>query len=155
MNRKEYDKELEDIKKRIEKLEQVEVEEDEVWKPEYNEDYWSIDAIGLPFKDVWEDYPQDLRKIDIGNIFKTKKEAEYEAERLKVYRKLRQFALKSGRHEGNFSIVYDYVTKEIDYWENETAFQRFGELIFKTEEDARRAVENVGVDKVLKYYLEV
>lgn len=155
MNRKEYDKELEDIKKRIEKLEQVEVEEDEVWKPEINENYYVVSGNGTIKKAKWIPCGLDVFMFDIGNVFKTKEEAEFEAERLNVYRKLRQFALKSGRYEGNFSIVYDYVTKEIDYWENETAFQRFGELIFKTEEDARRAVETVGVDKVLKYYLEV
>ena len=126
-----------------------------MWKPKYREDYWFINSIYNVCKHYWTDDNADMMLLSVGNVFKTKKEAEFEAERLRVYRELRQFALKSGRYEGNFSIVYDYVTKEIEYWENETAFQRFGDLIFKTEEGARRAVETVGVDKVLKYYLEV
>lgn len=155
MRRSEYEERLKELNRQIEELKKVEIEEDGIWKPEYDEDYWYVNSECYVYKHIWTDHHIDKLMLLCGNIFKTKKEAEYEAERLKVYRKLRQFALKSGRHEGNFSIVYDYVTKEIDYWENETAFQRFGDLIFKTEEDARRAVETVGVDKVLKYYLEV
>ena len=90
-----------------------------------------------------------------GNIFKTKKEAEFEAERLKVYRQLRRFALNNGRHKGSFCISVDYVNNEIEYIENKNAFKKFGELLFKNEEVARRAVETVGAEKVLKYYLEV
>lgn len=155
MNRKEYDKELEDIKKRIEKLEQVEIEEDEVWKPKINENYYVVSGNGTVNKAKWIPCGLDVFRFDTGNLFKTKEEAEFEAERLNVYRKLRQFALKSGRHKGSVCILYDYETNEIEYWGDDTASKKLGELIFKNEEDARRAVETVGVDKVLKYYLEV
>ena len=104
MRRSEYEQELEDIKNRLKKLEQVEIEEDNVWKPEIKENYYMVSGNGTVNKTMWLDYDGEEFRFDFGNVFKTKEEAEYEAERLKVYRQLRRFALNNGRHKGSFCI---------------------------------------------------
>lgn len=155
MKRSEYEERLKELNRQYEELQKIEIEEYDVWKPEIKENYYMVSGNGTVNKTMWIDYDGEELRLDFGNVFKTKEEAEYEAERLKVYRKLRQFALSKGRHVGCFCISFDYVYKEINYDKNETGFAKYGDLVFKTEEDARRAVEAVGAEKVLKYYLEV
>ena len=155
MKRSEYEAKLENLNKQIEELKNVEIEEDGVWKPKLEEKYWYINNDNLPYKKTWVDTYVDNCSFDIGNVFKTQEEAEFEAERLKVYRKLRWFSIKSKKDSKRFSIYYDYLSNEIKCVQTNNDYTKYAELLFETEECAVKAVETVGAEKVLKYYLEV
>lgn len=153
MNRKEYDKELEDIKKRIEKLEHVEVEEDEVWKPKHRENYWYIDSFGEVHVDRWLFFGGDEFRYSVGNVFKTKEEAEFKAERLEVLAELKKFSCKFRKGELNYYIFLDCNTNELEIFVSDVYISL--NVYFESEDRAREAVKSVGEDRIKKYLFEV
>ena len=137
------------------KLEEMKIVEDDRWCPEHMDIYWYIDNFGRVFKDTWNDSHANFNSFYFGNAFKTKEEAEYEAERLKVYRQLRLFSIKGDSDKKCYTIGCDYLAPTIVYLPREGVDIKYAELLFETEKDARDAVEFAGYNKVLKYYLEV
>ena len=155
MRRSEYEAKLKSLNKEIEELKKLEIEEDGFWKPKYDAEYWSINSDGDVNKINWFNDPIDDKRLYFGNIFKTKEEAKLEAERLKVYRRLRFFSTKYKVDRERFSICYDCVSNKIKYVSRKNTNTKYSGLIFATEKDARDAVEFVGYDNVLRYYLDI
>lgn len=155
MRRSEYEERLEELNKQIEELKNVEIEEDGFWKPEHMNDYWYIDSFGKVFKDRWNDSRSNFYSLCFGNVFKTKEEAEFEAERLRVYRELRQYSSNGKLCKDYFYLGYDIFKKDIVYVKVSNSIIRYGDLCFESKELTEKAVESVGKDKVLKYYLEI
>ena len=89
------------------------------------------------------------------NVFNSEEEAKFEIKRLKVYRGLRLFSTKYKEDSERFSIYYDSVSNKIEYVSTKNTNTKNAELLFQTEKDARDAVEFVGYDNVLKYYLDI
>lgn len=155
MKRSDYEERLESLTKQIEELKKVEIEEYGRWFPEINEHYWYIDTYCDVLKDIWKDADVDNLMLLSGNIFKTEEEAKFEAERLKVYRELRQYSSNGKLCKDYFYIGYDIFKKDIVYVKVSNSIIRYGDLCFESKELTEKAVETVGIDKVLKYYLEV
>lgn len=72
------------------------VEPEGPWKPECGERYYVVSDIGSVGTLCWCDDEIDKRKLDIGNVFQTKSEAERALHRLKARKKF----LDAGGHEG-------------------------------------------------------
>lgn len=53
------------------------VKESKVWKPKPTELYWYINQSGLLNNSIFSDYQTDIKQFEIGNIYKTKEEAEF------------------------------------------------------------------------------
>lgn len=155
MKRNEYEAKLKSLTEEIEKLKKVEIEEDEVWKPEINENYYLVSGNGTIKKAKWIPCGLDVFRFDNGNVFKTEEEAEFEAERMNVYRKLRQYSSNRKLCKDYFYIGYDIFKKGIVYVKVSNSIIRYGDLCFESKEVAEKAVEFVGKEKVLKYYLEI
>ena len=121
------------------------------WKPAFPEKYYSIFHNGLPVLENWSGYSNDEREYEIGNIFRTRTEAEFEAERLKVLAEMREWA---GDYNDGYSLVYDVGKERVCYV---PASERlvYGEMRFTTEEDAEGCIEAVGVDRIKKYYFMI
>lgn len=64
------------------------------WKPEINDVYYFVHALGIVEQDLWCDYKCDSDLYNTGNCFRTKAEAEVAAEKVK--------ALLLSLHEENF-----------------------------------------------------
>lgn len=141
-------------------VEAEEVEEadevEEEW-PQSGDKYFSIDSFGYIVERCWVygGLDSEARK-EIGNIFKSKKEAEFAVERLKVIYELKQFAEKDGTWNGankhyylRYNVIFDCVAVDVG-WACKTA-----ELHFSSKNDAKSAIAAVGVDRIKKYYFGV
>lgn len=53
------------------------------WDIKKNQEYWFINSIGTVKNDMWGGYNADLSRMDIGNLFKTKEEAEIARDKIK------------------------------------------------------------------------
>ena len=160
MNRKQCEEmleflkqEVEIFKKKIEEFKKLETEGHDVWKPKMDEDYWYVGYAGGVYKLVWESSDMDEKAFCIGNVFRTEEEAKHEVERRKVLAELKKFSRNFEVHKNKYCIKYDMISKNIDVYNNYG--YATGELRFASEKDAKDAIEFVGEDRVVKYYLGV
>ena len=67
--------------------------EDETPFPQNGDEYYLIYSDGEISHTSYcsENYPIDRKRLSLGNIFKTREEAEFEVERLKVLHEMKQF----------------------------------------------------------------
>lgn len=160
MNKKEYEEKLEYLitqaeifNKQIEELKNVKIEEDSVWKPKYNGDYWYIDIYCGVLKSIWKDTDADNLMLLCGNIFKTGEEAKFEAERLKVVAELKKFSRKFRKGELNYYISLNSKTNELGVTLSDI-YTRF-DFYFNSYEKANEAIKSVGEDRIKKYLFSI
>lgn len=146
---KKYEEEVEELKKCIKELKEVEIEEDGIWVPEIDEEYWFIYNYADLDYEIWLDYSFDKDRLAIGNVFKTKEEAEFEVERLKVLAELKQFSRKFKYGLANYYIDYDYINDIITYMLCYTDF--IPTICFESKDVLKKAIEEVGEDRIKKY----
>ena len=102
----------------------------------------------------------DKARMDIGIAFKTREEAEFAYERLKVLNQLRNLADDdqewdtSGQHF-HYYIVYDICTNEFNVWFNNHVKSLSPGYWFKSKESAEAAIKTIGEDKLKKYVFNV
>lgn len=123
------------------------------WKPRYDEYYWYIDNVGHLHYSNWYRLLIDTYRFEIGNVFKTKEEAIHELEYRKVIKELKQFSDDFKLGKCNHFITYDYLNEYITiHYDN---IYKHSGIYFESEDKAWKAVETIGRDRVLKYYLRV
>lgn len=125
------------------------LEEKGPWKPETGERYYVVSDIGAVGALCWCNDEIDKRKLDIGNVFRTKSEAARALHRLKARKKF----LDAGGHEGMDG--YEFGNKYHVYPQrgenrlnatiegNVTAF----DIWFETEADCNRAINSLSDDE--------
>ena len=138
-------------------------EKKKYWTPKEKEKYFYIeDCMGVS-DDRNVQAPIDYCRFNIGNFFKTKIEAEYILEKLKVIHELQKFAYENNEGEidwKNFNqckyyLVYD--TKDEDLYVDYTAYSKREpfNIYFTSSKIAKRAIEEIGEDRIKKYYFNV
>ncbi len=151
----------EDEKIKIERvLEQIRMERKErVWKSKQDVTYYGRNSYGMITQDEWCEDIVDRGAWEIGNVFKTEKEARIDLEAQKIKTELERYAMmyndpkkKWGENE-HYSVCWDYHNKRIAYKTN--VFCKGCEVYFTSKDDLMRAVEIIGKDRVKKYYLKV
>lgn len=153
---KETKKQIENLQKTVNNLEEQLNKTDSRWKPEWNENYYYIQPNGTTaFTNNLSDTDQDI--IAIGNCFKTKEEAEFEVERLKVVAELKEFAFepdwKIRGYRDKYVLAYNHYSEELVYC-TDTWRQR-DNIYFETEADVENAIKQVGEDRILKFLFGV
>ena len=139
------------------------VEESKVWKPEKDGHYYYYNDTGHIYESCYDGDSTDKNRLEFGNSFKTKEEAEHMVEKLKVINELKKFALENNEAEidwNNLSqkkyvIIYDPENQNVDvycYWR--TQYIPFN-IHFTSEKIAQKAVETIGEDRIKKYYFDV
>ena len=126
------------------------------WRPEEGDLYYYVDDYGKADYSVFDDdnWIDDYRLIS-NNYFKTREEAEFRLEQIKVYNELKNFAdenneddVKTERYlitlQSGDLIVLDY-----------TYMHHIGEIGFSSKELAEQAIEKVGADRIKKYLFGV
>lgn len=134
----------------------------EVWLPEIGETYWTICADSSATNGVkWCTYEGDTidrMRYLAGLIFKTKEEAEFALEKMKVKRELDQYAYEYNDLEkeawtpGNYHylLTYSYLTHDLTI--TEYGMEREESVTyFTSEEVAKGAIEKVGKEKIIRY----
>lgn len=123
--------------------------------------YYGITDAGRTFFAIWEnEHNNNKNHLEIGNVFLTKEEAEFEFERLKVVAKLKKYARPFVVGVKNYFIVlYGYDDRLNS---NFNFHQRVDTLYFDSDDDIYNAIAEIGdgdYDKgealVKKYYLRV
>ena len=148
-----------ELEKRIENFDLKE-EGCKVWTPKEGELIYILFTDGDAIKC---DYCHgDKYKFDMGNIFKTKKEAEFEKERCKIHQELKLFAEEHNEYEIDWNdfeqpkhyLVYDFDFKQVNHF---IIFARksHNTIYFTSEKVAKNAINHIGADKLKKYYFGV
>lgn len=127
---------------------------DSRWKPEYGENYYYIAALGDIERAFYKDDSIDKEIYNFRNMFKTKEEAEFAAERWKVMRELEMLADDDQEWNGeNSHYIINYNHKEIvcqDYY-----YIKINPFYFKSVESAQRAIKTIGAEKLKKYWFGI
>lgn len=158
MKRSEYEAKMKALQDEIEALKKVEIEEDyKRWKPKKPRNYWIINGNGVADEITWLDDKADDRLWAMGNCFMTKEEAEFAIEKLKVFAELSGFTEPSdAKWDGDtphYRIKYDTNASELSIDSNYE--YKYSCIYFARKEDAEKAIEAVGEERIKKYYLGV
>lgn len=130
----------------------------QIWKPQRDETYYSIDKSGIILGTNNAEFDMDRRAIELGNCFKTKEKALHMVEKIKIINKLRELSnikFNDTSNEAHYTIAYDVEANEIilnaSYYCKDLPFN----IYFATKEDFKKAVETIGEDNLKKYYFDI
>ena len=139
------------------------VEESKVWKPEKDGHYYYYDNDGRTYQSSYCEDSIDKRRLEFGNCFKTQEEAKHMAEKLRVIKELRDFALENNNEKidwrdkciGKYFITYDFYDEEISV--ASYTFRNFlpFEIYFTSKEIAQKAIKTIGEYRIKKYYFDI
>lgn len=121
------------------------------WEPELEDTYYAIDGRGHVAALHWDGVEFDLHHFDIGNMFKRDDDATIALKRQKVLAEMREWV---GKWNDPYRIIYidDRVEPEMVFVGRCTSY---GELRFRSEDDANNCIKAVGVDRLKKYYFGI
>ena len=131
----------------------------QIWEPKDGDKYYIVRSDAVIDSAIWYGWACDKYRYRIGNCFKTKEEAEFAAERLKVISEIEQFAKKNNPLDFKndhltmkWIIVIRNSSGEIEpIW----ATSAYPCVTFATEKIAKAAIEKIGRDRLKKYYFGV
>lgn len=89
----------------------------------------------------------------LGNAFLTKEEAEFELERRKIEAIMRKYSRPFKYEERNYYIEYQYDRDVLVI--GVYHYINMGSLYFESEEIAQKAIEEIGEDRLRKYWFRV
>ena len=124
------------------------------WKPEIDENYFRILASGYVSPDIWRNDHIDNDVYNLRNVFKTRKEAEFEVERRKIIAELQNYA---DEHNSEIAHPSDAFWLGFDednmliIVEDDSIFPPVGTVLFSDEDTAYDAIETIGEDRIIKY----
>lgn len=126
------------------------------WKPKVGDWFYYLIASGDVNQSCWHNGKTCQAIYALGNCFRTKEEAEFAAERLKVIAELSEYAEpKDAPWDGQEHISVSYDTADRRFVFKSWYAHKTCGLFFASERDAQIAIEAVGRERVLKYYLGV
>ena len=144
--------EIKALKERISELEEQAKEEREF--PQDGDAYWYINPLGFAFHDEWSGFISEGHKIEIGNVFKTKEQADFAVEKLKVEAELRKFSRPFKEGEYNYFIQIHPSHNNI-VTESDDFYQTQGTIYFESTAIANEATDTVGEERIKKYLFGV
>lgn len=130
-----------------------------IWDLENGDRYWCVDDCGYITFETWRNSCLDKKCRLQGNAFLTKEEAEYEVKRREVYTIVKKYSHEYTREEWeNYDVkkcypFYRFDTNRIDIIAD-TMF-KMAKLYFESLNDIQKAIDEVGEDDFIKYYLGV
>lgn len=136
------------------KLEEEESKEQVRDWPQDGDVYCYIDPEGdINYTFYGDDDYWDVDRQSIGNIFKTKEEAEFAIKRLKVMAELKRFGRPFRPGTINHRLSYNH--KERRLYSEYSWNADFGVVCFDSVEKMKEAIQAVGEDRIIKYYFGV
>ena len=144
--------EINSLKQRISELEKQAKQEQEF--PQYGNTYWCINSYGGVSKEIWDGCDIEKDMFEIGNMFRTKEQADFAVEKLKVEAELRKFSKPFKVGKSNTEFYYWHESRRIMFNHFKTC-QMQGSIYFESEEKAQQAIETVGEERIKKYIFGV
>lgn len=123
--------------------------------PDFGEEYYYIDINGVVDWDNWEGSDLEKEMLAFGNIYKTKEEAQFKLEQIKVLHELEELADDDQEWNGDNSHLHYYLewsyntNNIVTDWNN---CYRKGVFYFKSEESAEAAIKQIGEYRLKKYF---
>lgn len=128
----------------------------QMWKPQADETYYSIDKSGIIIGTNNVEFDMDRRCIELGNCFKTKEKALHMVEKIKIINKLRELSnIKFSENKGKYFIYYNFRENRVLCTETNYVKIIPFEVCFKTREDCQKAIEIIGEENLKKYYFDI
>lgn len=166
MKLKELIKDVENVELTPEQEKQIKdylgVKESKRWEPNDGERCWTILGDFTADTDYFSpDFNPDKRRYKYCNLFKTKEEAEFALEKIKVYLELKNFADENNDSidwsdicANKYSIAYEHDDEilRVDRW---SYMEHLGCIYFSSEKLAWEAIKTVGADRIKKYLFGV
>lgn len=122
-----------------------EIKEQARWRPEKFQNYYHVGGDGFVYSDTWANGSAvDNGRLEIGNCFQTREEAERVAEYLKALAVVRGDATKKFvKGERNWFVFYNVTADYLDFGYDYSDIRNgvFGLPYFATEDDAQRSIE--------------
>lgn len=142
----EYD--VTDEDKLVNSLERV---PETIWELEGGDKYWVLYEDGSVSYSRWADNMTDIAIRMQGNAFLTEEEARYEKRRREVCALVKRRACKFDINKTQYQPYLDFADKSIGAVEL-VYFKEHG-LCFESKEEIQAAINEVGEDDFIKYYL--
>lgn len=115
--------------------------------------YWFISDSGGISTAVWMDFSVDMVRYNRGNAFASEDELKSHLKGIYVRRVLGSYARGFKAGVPNWFIYYDYSSDSLCYSCNE--WSKVADVYFDSKELADKAVAEVGLDDLLRYYFRV
>ena len=144
--------EIKALKERIAELEEQIKEEQEF--PQFGDDHWYVDSDTEVMDIAWYGGDYDQGRLSIGNVFKTKEQAEFAVEKLKVEAELRKFSRPFKGEDNNYYIELYLPDKKLSIDRSEH-FKTQGTIYFESTTIANEAIDTVGEERIKKYIFGV
>lgn len=140
-------KDLDELKIELKKLINHEL------RPKRGDKYYYVNSFGDVYGDEWDDSVADIDRLGIGNVFKTEKEAEFEVERLKILAIMKKYSKPFVKDEDNYYTGFNRINGGIS--RNPSLIYDFGVYYFESEKMALKVIDEIGEDRLKKYYFRV
>lgn len=148
---KELKKKLKSLQKELDNSMMNESSETGYWVPNDGDTYWYMSIYNNIDNDVWCNTREDIGRLAIGNIFRTKEEVEFEIDRLRVLSIIRPFTCGFRQTDKPLYVIIptkdgDVTVRSYDYicLSDTTVY-------FESESKAYSAIKAVGENKIRKY----
>lgn len=121
-----------------------------VWDLEEGDKYYYIYGDGCLECHTWKEAIYECSARNLGNVFLTQEEAEFELERRMIYNELlraggRTMFKNGSKNYAMFRYCDEIITK---CW----IYNTYGLIYFDTEEQAEEAIKTIGKDRLKKYW---
>lgn len=117
--------------------------------------YFCIESNGRVATNLWSGNGYEISKRELGNVFLTKEEAEFELERRKceaIMLKYGRRTFKYGKHN-YFIVIFDKRMIIESAFNLHIYYQ--GTIYFDTEELTQKAIDEIGEERLKKYIFRV
>lgn len=122
--------------------------------PQFGDDYWYVDSDAEVMDTASYDGEYDQGRLSIGNIFRTKEEAEFAVEKLKLEAELRKFGRPFEIYGTNYHLYFAKDDGFMGIGCTTTSLIQ-GAIYFESEETAREVIRSVGKERIKKYIFGV
>lgn len=123
--------------------------------PQEGYEFWFITSSGDVARMFWHDDLGQEQSLSIGNVFRTKEEAEFAVEKLKVEAELRKFSRPFKYGEDNLTFNYHHKSKTLVNVPAHSFYQDIGEFYFDNNDKVNEVTESVGEERIKKYIFGV
>lgn len=151
--RKLVDDNWDEIKELIVQKAEAEQKPKSIWDLETKDskEYYRIEASGcIEYGCFDATYDEYIREV--GNAFLTREEAEFELERRKIEAIIRKYSRPFKNNGDNYCLhFYNCISISAGY---NTAYN-YGVPYFETKEIAQKAIDEIGEDRLKKYWFRV
>ena len=159
MNKQEIIDEIKKTKEHLANMEKMLKECNGRWKPELNEEYYYVNQVSVTSRDVNGEFDIDVARYRAYNCFKTKGQAELEAEKILVRRQLEDIArrLNKGQeinwnddNQLKYCIGFDFPFNIISIGALYRKLQ--GSVYCLSDEFKDVAIQEIGEERLKKYF---